>query len=113
MDRKRASSSKQRETSQQRNYSLSEAKPSVFSYSNAPSNPDRLRQDINRVSMDQMETWERINQLERKIEKKRKMKADKNKSPGSSSNAHDKNIEELFRGLSKDEEASMAKRSQR
>lgn len=63
--------------------------------------------------MDQMETWERINQLERKIEKKRKMKIEKDKSSGcSSSSTHDKNIEELFRGLSKDEEANLAKRSQ-
>lgn len=84
--------------------SFSHPPPNLNSYFYKPSNPIRVQEKIDEISVDQMETWERIRQLERKIEKKRKRMAEQSANFGTKrTNAHEKNIEDLIQALSKDE----------
>lgn len=82
--------------------------PNLNSYFYKPSNPIRVREKIDEICLDQMHTWERIRQLEGKIEKKRKRMTTTEQSTNFSgvnkrTNAHERNIEELIQALSKDE----------
>lgn len=84
--------------------SYSHPPPNLNSYFYKPSNPIRVREKIDEICVDQMETWERIKQLDRKIEKKRKRMAEQSANfCAKRTNAHKKNIEEFIQALSKDE----------
>lgn len=83
----------------------------INSYFHKQSNPNRIRQKIDEISMDQIETWAHIKRLEQKIEKARK-RMKKRPSISSSAHAvtHEKNIEELIDAVSKDEANSKLQR---
>lgn len=82
--------------------------PRTVPYFSKPSNPTQIQQKIDEISMDQMETWDRIKVLEQKIENQRKQKAEQ--TSNISSSAHEKIIEEFIRELGKEEEKDKLKR---
>lgn len=83
----------------------------INSYFHKASNPIRIRQKIDEVSMDQMESWAHIKRLEERIEKARiRLKKQAVKSCTKNAVVHKRNIEELIDGLSKDEARSKMKR---